>query len=334
VVIHWRYALIDTRYVFARVDEETGWGDWSDELYTIYPDGVGVRKITLWSSQPMEPHEFQDTIMIHAPGRRPEDDIESDAVILANMNGDTHTYSWAKGLPAKMDKPPRANIQVTNLKSPTDPFLIVSDAPCAKYKTGPRFQPYRGTYRPEVSMFPWWNHWPVAMIPCDGRNATAPDRASHSCTTNQLEWADYAITSNSRTRVMLHGMTNRPAGDLATLARSWLLPPELKLTSGGATSKGYDRAERAYVLTCGETETSLEFELKASETSPLENIALIVEGWGKADAELTVNDKRVARGEAFRFGHRKRLDGTDLIAWIRHGDRQSTRVTLRPGSTP
>jgi len=33
--------------------------------------------------------------------------------------------------------------------------------------------------RGNVSPFPWWNHWPVAQIPSDGRYAQAPDRASH-----------------------------------------------------------------------------------------------------------------------------------------------------------
>ena len=179
-------------------------------------------------------------------------------------------------------------------------------------------------------MFPWWNHWPVAPIPCDGRNATAPDRASHSCTTNQLEWADYEVTPNSRTRVMLHGMTDRPAGELATLARSWLRPPELKMMTTGAKSKGYDRAERAYVLSCDEAAVLLDFELGASDSSPVENVALIVEDWGEVDAELLVDGEAVPRGKAFRFGHRSRLDGTDLMVWIKQEARQPTRVALRP----
>ncbi|MHC4499101.1 MAG: LamG domain-containing protein, partial [Planctomycetota bacterium] len=37
VVVHWRYALIDTLYRQAGVDAVTGWGLWGDEVYTIYP---------------------------------------------------------------------------------------------------------------------------------------------------------------------------------------------------------------------------------------------------------------------------------------------------------
>ena len=73
VIVHWRYALIDTHYRQARVDPLTHWGDWSDEYYVIYPDGVGIRDITLHSSQPMEPHEFQESIVIIGEGMCPED---------------------------------------------------------------------------------------------------------------------------------------------------------------------------------------------------------------------------------------------------------------------
>ena len=47
VVVHWRYALVDNRGIIAKTDPVSGWGDWSDEYYTIYPDGVGLRKIHL-----------------------------------------------------------------------------------------------------------------------------------------------------------------------------------------------------------------------------------------------------------------------------------------------
>jgi hypothetical protein len=50
VVVHWRYALVDNWYNMAKVDELTGWGDWTDEIYTIYPDMVAVRQVTLHST--------------------------------------------------------------------------------------------------------------------------------------------------------------------------------------------------------------------------------------------------------------------------------------------
>ncbi|MHC4912346.1 MAG: LamG domain-containing protein, partial [Planctomycetota bacterium] len=76
VVIHWRYALIDVLYRQSGVDPTTGWGYWGDEYYTIYPDGVGTRNLV--------PGEggWQETIFFSAPGTRPEDNCELEAITL------------------------------------------------------------------------------------------------------------------------------------------------------------------------------------------------------------------------------------------------------------
>ena len=142
VVVHWRYALAETtNYKGAYTDPLTGWFDWGDEYWTVYPDGVAVRKTVLWSShldgaRPGDrlgpgPHEFQGSIVLNGPGQWPEDNINFDAVTLANMRGETAVYSWkpkpagildfAQG-PDAYSKPADANIQWVNLKSTWKPF--------------------------------------------------------------------------------------------------------------------------------------------------------------------------------------------------------------------
>ena len=94
-VIHWRYALAEARnYKGARPDPSTGWTDWADEYWTVYPDGVAVRKQVLWSSALDATHEWQESIILNAPGQMPEDNIEADALTLENMAGKTATYHW------------------------------------------------------------------------------------------------------------------------------------------------------------------------------------------------------------------------------------------------
>jgi hypothetical protein len=146
---------------------------------------------TTWSSQPLEPHEFQESIVLNQPGTRPEDNIHTEALTMANMKGETYTYSWAEKAPDKIDQPAKANIEYINTKSKAKPFLIVSDEPFelnGKSYDGPRFRPYNHEVKREHSIFPWWNHWPVALIPSDGRWATEPDRVAHSSLTTGLEW--------------------------------------------------------------------------------------------------------------------------------------------------
>jgi len=47
------------------------------------------------------------------------------------------------------------------------------------------------------------------------------------------------------------------------------------------------------------------------------NPAFAIKNWGEADALLKVNDKSIKCGKDFRFGHRHRLEGTDLIVWLK-----------------
>jgi len=325
VVIHWRYALIDTRYIFAREDTVTGWGDWSDEYYTIYPDGIGIRKITLRSSQPLEPHEFQESIILNQPGTRPEDNIETKALTMVNMEGETHTYSWAENAPQEIDKPVNANIEYINIKSRHKPFLIVSD-------NNPQFTPYKWEIKRENSIFPWWNHWPVAQIPSDGRWATEPDRTAHSSLTTGLEWENYEVTENTRTRTMMHGMTDRPAEELVPLAKSWLRAPELIIKNGKFKNNGYDRTERAYLLECNEKDNPgiLKFEIAAGVEHPVVNPAIIIKNWGNANAELKIDGEEIKKGRHFHTGHRLTLEGRDLIVWIKKESSKRMKFSISP----
>jgi len=321
VVIHWRYALVDNWYRLAYVDSLTERGDWSDEYYTIYPDGIGIRKIHLWSTKPLD-HGWQESIILIPPGKRPEDIIETSAVTMVNMAGQTHTYSWLPEAPRKFDKPGNANIQIINIKAKAKPFLIVSDKPFlhenGQFK-GPVFRPYAHEIKKEISIFPWWNHWPVSQIPSDGRWAVAPDRAGHSSVSNISEWANLKSGKNFIERIMMHGLTDKPAARLAKLARSWLNPAKLKLNDEcKIISYGYDESERAYMFECKNVNNpdEVKFDLLASEDSPVINPAFIIKNWGDKNILLRLNGKEVKRGKTFRFGHRDRCGQTDLIIWV------------------
>ena len=84
---------------FAFEDPNTGWGDWTNETYTIYPDMVGVREDILLSNAPNAAHEWQESMMVLAPGQRPSDVLNYDALSLANIKGEAETYSWEHETP-------------------------------------------------------------------------------------------------------------------------------------------------------------------------------------------------------------------------------------------
>ena len=319
-VVHWRYGLCEVvNYTCANPDPTTGWTDWADEYFTIYPDGVAVRKQVLWTSNFKNWHEFQETIVINGAGTRPEDNIRPDALTIGNMKGETAVYSWEKGPPLKnMDRPEHPNIQVVNLKSNWKPFQIVSPANSS-------MQLYTGevTY----SMFEWWNHWPVAQVRSSGISAVAPDRPSHS-SLSHIYWDPYTQTGNSMTKILLHGLTTKSAAELVPLAKSWLSPPSVELVGSGFQNQGYDPTQRAFVIVreSHSSASQVRFLLKASSDSPLLNPAFVVQNWGDAEPKLSIDGKPVPRGANFRYGFVPHLEGSDLVVWLAMESSRPTTV--------
>lgn len=328
-VVHWRYALIDNLNVMARVDSLTGFGEWADEIYTIYPDGIGVRKITLHSTQPQSQHEWQEGIVVMGPGQSPEQVLEPGGLTLANMKGDTYTYDWGKGLPKEVDKygyvklPADANIHLVNTKSQLKPFAIIAPTAHAIFNV------YNGELRRDVSMYPWWNHWPAAQKPSDGRYAMADDNPSHSSLSN-INWDAYELTENAHTKIMLHGLTNGKAEGLIPVTKSWSSPATLKLATPQYSGGNYDPTERAYKITCLDNTktTALNFTLDATDASPIENACFILKNWGNRDVTLKIDNIAVAKSKAFRYGFRDTADGTDLIVWIEKKATKPFKVAL------
>ncbi|MCD6374568.1 MAG: LamG domain-containing protein [Caldisericaceae bacterium] len=291
VVVNWRYLQMDVRFRQRDLPDHSGFGEWGNELYFIYPDGVGVRKVLPGRGG------WQETIALNEPGTRPEDNLKLKAITLFNMNGQKKTYSWEDGYP-QFDLPD-ANIQLVNLKSKFKPFLIL--------RKGGGFEVFNLEVRPEYSHFPWWNHWPIAQIHSDGRYAFAPDRASHS----SLSWG---IPNGD---AALYGMTDRPDKILVPLARSWNNPPALQLRTQNILNQGYDYTERAYKLKAANRNIQqINFTLQGSDNSPVFNPAFVIYNLTTDGLTLFVNDVPVTSKKKVRFGLEYDVEATPrVIVW-------------------
>jgi len=316
VVVHWRYPLIDVLHVIANYNEDTGWGDWSDWYYYIYPDGVSVKTMHLWTNGERS-HEWQEGMAILGPDQHPEQVLETKpALMLADLKGNVAKYDWVNGPPDDVSYR-RKKIHVVNYKADYDPFTI------GDFRGG---NVYGGEVT-DYAVFPTWNHWPVAQMPSDGRYASFPDRTSHSSLTH-VALPTYKEDFGDRPfeeRLLMEGMSNKSPKELIPLAKSWLQPAELEAKSGCA-SAGFDRGQRAYLLTAKDSTISV--LIKASGKSPVVNPAFVIANWGKKDATLTVDGKKIKRGKDFRFGHRHRLEGTDLIVWLKAESAKPLKISL------
>ena len=285
---------------------------------------VGVRKDMLLSNAPNAAHEWKESIMVMGPGQRPDEVLKLAALSLANTTGDSFTYSWEHETPPFLPKEvPDPTIQTVNTQSKYHPFSAI------RPQDEDYMDIYAGEVRREVCVFPWWNHWPVAPRPTDGRYAMFADRASHA-SLSHWNWKAYETTDASMTKIMLNGLTDKTVDELVPLVKSWSNPPELEVVEGDFENDGYDAAELAFHLTSEDGAEPLTMEIEASEESPVIDPAFVVNNWGYSEADLEVNGRRVERGKDFRVGHRERLEGTDLIVWFRLETTEPVTVSLTP----
>lgn len=324
VVLHWRYGLVDVAGNFADVDPLSGWGDWADEYFYIYPDGISVRYGTVRGTK--SEYSFTEPTLLLAPGTKAEDYVSLRAVTVGNMEGESQTYDWSRSLPPfPFPKPARANIAVINLKSSYRPFFI--------YPPHTILGPYGWPpeLRPEYSHFPTWNHWPVNQAPSDGRFALFPDRYSSAAIMSpdpNNVWINGPGPTKST--YFLFGLTRLPLPALAALSKSWINPPQLRVLGSGFISHGYVPSQRAYFLTrtSAGRDAKLDFELEASDRSPIFNPAFVIRNWGDRGAVLRINGQAVSRERGFCWGHVHRLEGDDLVVWLRTEATAPEKISL------
>ena len=222
------------------------------------------------------------------------------------------------------DPPADANIAVVNLKSEYKPFYI--------YQAGTTLGPYGWPpeLRPDYSHFPVWDHWPVNQAPTNGRYQLFPDDFASAAvmSPDPTGWVDGPGPTKSS--YFLFGLTRESAVDLALLDRSWLNPPTLKTAGSDLTAK-FDPSQRAYVLegsnAAKNSREKVDFTLEASDQSPAVNPAFVIKNWGDSPATVRIGGKRPADA-VVRTGLVHRLEGTDLVIWVRAQSTDPIRLSI------
>lgn len=311
-VIHWRYAQVQIDGTQQNYDANTGWGDWSDWYYYIYPDGVACKRMVHWSGDNPLEHEWQESIGVMGPGQTPESisEVYDKTVTFDNLKI-TKSYDWSDLHPEMMipdvlekdweSKP--LNIQVVNYKSDFKPFTI------ADFRGGECYGDFDARIAPYSQMVVYI-HWPLGQLPTDGTRAFYPDRGSSNGYTHLMFKGSHRLGKNWAERVMLEGMTDLPAPELRPLAKSWLTAPKVSKLEG-ASGGDYDQAQRAYVFELDEKSKTLDFSIQASEKRPVQNLCFVVKNWDSDEtASLQINGQIQS---AIRQGNTIDTDGTKTL---------------------
>jgi hypothetical protein len=159
----------------------------------------------------------------------------------------------------------------------------------------------------------------------------APDKPSHS-SLSHIEGEPTVKTPTSMTKLMLHGLTNESPQALVTLAKSWLHAPPLEIASAEFASEGYDREQRAFVISRkkGKSGSGLRLSISASTDSPLVNPGLVIKNWGDREPQLRIDGKRMIWGPDFRYARVRLLEEDNLVVWIKLQSVKPTILELDP----
>jgi hypothetical protein len=320
VVVHWRYPLVDVQYLIANYNKESGWGDWSDWYYYIYPDGMATKIMRLWTHGQRN-HEWHESMAILGPNQHPEDIINAGATVtMVNLDGELMEYSWKNGPPQNVEEPVDKVIQHIDYKAEYDPVTI------GEFQGSDVF----GGGVTSYAVFPTWNHWPAGRMPSDGRYARYPDRSASSYLTHlHLPTSDEVFGDRPfQEKVLMEGMFKEDPLELIPLARSWLNPPGI-VKIDGCESKGYDKGQRAFFLDA--LADNISFRVNATMDHPLHNPCFVINNWGRnAPASVFVNRSGMASGPDLRQGVVRDTDGSwTLVVWFRMESEEAVEIELK-----
>ena len=307
VVVHWRYPCVDVGYV---CNEER---NWSDEYHTFYPDGTGVRKV-YWNGNKREIPGFQDIQMLTNPGESALDVVHLQALSMANRKGETYDLTWSP--PNIIPEYPLedADIELINSKSEYKVFLVFQGA-C--------FTPWGEVEQSEYTEDPFagpWNHWPMHLVPSDGRFAVDHDRVTHFA----LAANDCAPEFGS---MVMYGFTNRKINSVVPMARSWQTPPEISEIQG-AVSLGFDKVYKSFEFKAGEGPVS--FSIESSPDQPVVNPCFVIRKWNRNEhAVVLINGEPVTDASSLGQGVIRDVDGTQtLVVWTEFESTEPVQVEI------
>ena len=235
---------------------------------------------------------------------------------MLNLKNESKTYDWIKGPPQNVNEPEGQSIQYINYRAEYKPVTI------GDYTDS-------DVYNGEVtnySVFPTWNHWPIAQMPSDGRYAIYPDRTSHCSLTHVFTDAYREEKSGSTPfyeKLLVEGMLNQNFEQLVTLAKSWLKAPQIVDLKGAEGNYAPD--QRAYLLDKKGNEIS--FKIDADEEHPLVNSAFIIRNWNSdSEAELKINGKtKAVKQGIFRDTNGKKT----LALWVEFSASEKADFAIR-----
>jgi hypothetical protein len=309
VIVHWRYPCVDVGYIC------THRMNWTDEYHTIYPDGTGIRKVVFNNAARGAPG-FQDIQFFTNPGETALDVVHMNAMTVANTSGDILELEWALPNKNPEQKLEDATIEWLNSKSEYKVFTVFQGG---RITTWGSFE--QSAYTEDPFAGPW-NHWPVSLVPSDGRFAVAHDRVTH-----------FALGANDEApafgAMVQYGFTRQGIETVIPLARYWQEPPAVSAVEG-MDYQGFSKEEKAFHFL--KTEGPMRFTIAAGEASPVVNPCIVVDN---ADPSVPVVrvDGNELDPEKLKIGFERDTRGAlQWVIWMEVSSEKEMNIEIKGGA--
>jgi hypothetical protein len=352
-IVHWRYSPVTLEGNIPFVDK-TGWGDWVDEYYYVYPDETCVRDVTLYTSVPNKFNEWHEAIPLVNPGMIPEDVLDMQAFSMANVKGESIAFNFEKSFPPNSDFKDGYNIILIGMKGKDKPFAICESA-------GQWFDPISRPGNTRFNHYDDWPAWPKKYRRAKWKKDPENNYRefwkflpSHSSLMH-LDWDNYESDLDGPViflrKILLNGMTQvNDVKSLIPLTKYWENAPAAKVTGYGFSEAVFDKAQKAYKLDrriswikelinrdddkmVNKDADNVEVEVLASKESPVINPCFVINNWPEnAKAKLYINGKEAAAGKDFRQGIEKSWGEwepkSSLVVWVRCSFEEPAKLTI------
>lgn len=343
--VHWHYACDNMRY------EIFNGNTMADEYYTVYPDGVAVRKLVAWPGNENDfggnPNFWQvlEYILITGAGVSPENVVDKkECFTFRNEKGDKISFGWP--LPKKFPQPlctsfPQIkdwNIYIgrLHLKDRADPYVMfVKDQrlfpykPCVYCKGN---HPVFGLFQGENNVF---KHWPATDMENFVLGVDAGKDVGKVATHTSFIDCNYTSVPADRPPrpcnwLFLTGATEEKDSYLVDLVKSWYNPADIQtgyesgnipgMSHGPILYEGYAFSERTYQFTKMQgNKVSFTIKPKLAVINPV----IRVIGWNSSSASLSLDGEKVSSQKFC-----SQIKGNELILWINRRISKPTKVEI------
>lgn len=359
-VIKWNYSLVNPDYLFpSKVGSQS---PDVEEIYTIYPDGTGLRHIKYkaklddpsWSNW----NELEESIVISGTQTNPSDHVAPIPLTLTNLAGNIREYdkAWYNANKAAQGKNFETYerktiegwqqmIQAVHFNNAPDAYNVFSNSS----NFPDIYSGFKATTDIDWHSYDYkMSHWPVNKEPYQEAHKSLTSwtaQVSHTSLASVEHWNDgsdgYRWTTNFkkdtdgrkyREWVSLIGLNDAYKDTLLrNKTATWLYPGTVKVLNSATTAfLRFDYYKREIILSCLNDTRLAQFSLDPSRNKTITiNPTFRIKNFGSSAPAVYMDNVLLSEGTDYETAH---IDN-DLLIWLNKSINQNADFEISDGTS-